>query len=113
MKAYAVAVIKETRFGDEVKEYLRRIDSTLEPYEGKYLIHGGSYDVLEGGWDADVVLLEFPSMDQARAWYESPAYRAIRSLRIRNTEGPVILVQGVRDGHRGSDLLGQDVSQPL
>lgn len=59
------------------------------------------------------MLVEFPSMDQARAWYESPAYRAIRSLRIRNTEGPVILVQGVRDGHRGSDLLVQAICESL
>lgn len=106
MSAFAVAVIRETRFGDEVVEYLRRIDDTLVPFSGKYRIHGGPYEPLEGAWSGDLVVIEFPSMEQARGWYASDAYRAIRPLRTAHTKGEVILVQGVADGHRGSDLLG-------
>ena len=43
MTAYAVAVIRETRFNDEVVEYLRGIDETLAPFFGKYIVHGGPY----------------------------------------------------------------------
>ena len=106
MTAFAVAVIRETRFGDEVVEYLRRIDDTLAPFSGKYRIHGGPYEALEGSWSGDLVVIEFPSMEQARAWYASDAYQRIRPLRTRHTEGEVILVQGVADGHKGVDLLG-------
>lgn len=106
MPAYAVAVIRETRFNDEVAEYLQRIDETLLPFSGRYVIHGGPYQALEGSWSGDLVMIEFPSMEQARAWYGSDAYAAIRPLRSGNTEGDVLLVQGVEPGHKGADLLG-------
>ncbi|WP_372015498.1 DUF1330 domain-containing protein [Pseudoxanthomonas sp. 10H] len=106
MSAYAVAVIRETRFGEQIREYLQRIDETLAPFSGKYRVHGGPYRPLEGAWSGDLVVIEFPSMEQAQRWYDSDAYRAIRSLRTEHTEGDVFLVQGVPDGHRGADILG-------
>lgn len=106
MTAYAVAVIRETRFGPEIKQYLQRIDATLAPYSGRYRVHGGPYEPLEGTWSSDLVIIEFPSMQQAKAWCDSEAYAAIRPLRTAHTEGDVLLVQGVPDGHRGVDLLG-------
>ncbi|NYT37093.1 DUF1330 domain-containing protein [Allopusillimonas soli] len=105
MTAYAVAVIRETRFNDEVVGYLQGIDATLAPFSGKYLIHGGPYQPLEGAWSGDLVVIEFPSMEQAQAWYNSDAYAAIRPLRTANTEGDVLLVQGVAEGHKGADIL--------
>jgi uncharacterized protein (DUF1330 family) len=105
MTAYAVAVIRETRFGDEIRQYLQRIDETLAPFSGKYRVHGGPYQPLEGSWAGDLVVIEFPSMEQAQGWYQSAAYRAIRPLRTGHTEGDVFLVQGVPEGHKGADLL--------
>src|SRR5690554_583587 len=106
MRAYAVALIRETKFNDEVVEYLRRIDDTLAPFSGKYVVHGGPYQPLEGAWSGDLVVIEFPSMEMAQGWYNSDAYAAIRPLRIANTEGDVLLVQGVPEGHKGADILG-------
>ena len=106
MTAYAVAVIRETRFGDAIMEYLQRIDETLAPFSGKYRIHGGPYQPLEGAWSGDLVVIEFPSMEHAQGWYASDAYSAIRPLRTEHTEGDVFLVQGVAEGHRGADILG-------
>lgn len=106
MTAYAIAIIHETRFGPEIKKYLQRIDETLVPFSGKYRVHGGPYEPLEGSWSGDLVVIEFPTMEMARNWYESPAYRAIQPLRGENTEGDVFLVQGVSESHRGVDLLG-------
>ena len=106
MPAYAVAIVRETRFGPEIREYLQRIDDTLVPFSGTYRVHGGPYLPLEGSWSGDLIVIEFPSMEAATAWYESPAYRAIRSLRTDNTEGDVLLVHGVPEGHKGADLLG-------
>lgn len=106
MTAYAVAVIRKTRFGPEIKEYLQRIDATLAPFSGKYIVHGGPYTPLEGSWSGDLVVIEFPSMEQAKGWYESDAYGAIRPLRTSHTEGEVLLVQGAPEGHKGADILG-------
>ncbi len=106
MTAYAVAVIRETRFGEEIRQYLQRIDNTLAPFSGKYRVHGGPYQPLEGSWSGDLVVIEFPSMEHAKGWYDSDAYKAIRQLRIDHTEGDVLLVEGVAEGHKGVDILG-------
>jgi len=106
MPAYAIAVIRETKFGPEIKEYLQRIDATLAPFSGKYLIHGGPYTQLEGSWSGDLVVIEFPTMEQAKDWYKSDAYAEIRLFRTKHTLGDVLLVQGVPEGHKGADILG-------
>lgn len=106
MSAFAVALIRETRFNEEVAEYLRRIDETLAPFSGQYVIHGGPYHPVEGNWTGDLVMIQFPSMEAAQGWYHSAAYAEIRALRTANTEGEVFLVAGVREGHRGADILG-------
>ncbi|MDQ7727614.1 DUF1330 domain-containing protein [Halomonas sp. SpR8] len=106
MSAYAVALIRETRFDPEIKQYLEGIDATLTPFSGKYLIHGGPYIPLEGAWAGDMVVIEFPTMEQAQAWYGSAAYKEIRPFRTLHTEGDVLLVQGVPEGHKGADILG-------
>jgi len=106
MSAYAVAVIRETRFGPEIKAYLERIDATLKPYGGKFRVHGGPYHLMEGACSGDLILIEFPSLEQATAWYQSPAYQAIKSLRANNADGDLFLVPGVPDTHKATDILG-------
>lgn len=99
-------MVREARFGQPIKEYLQGIDATLTPFSGKYIVHGGPYVPLEGRWSGELIVIEFPSMELAQGWYDSDAYRAIRQLRIDNTEGDVLLVHGAKDGHKGADLLG-------
>ncbi|GEO18383.1 DUF1330 domain-containing protein [Microvirga aerophila] len=106
MPAYAVAHLRNVAMGPEIVEYLRRIDATLEPFGGRFLIHGGDTQVLEGQWTGDLIVLAFPGRDQARAWYDSPGYRDILRLRANNSSGEVILVDGVSDDHRATDILG-------
>jgi len=106
MSAYAVAIVRKTRFGPEVKEYLEKIDETLRPYSGTFRVHGGPYHPLEGAWSGDLIIIEFPSLAQAKAWYSSAAYQAIKPLRTKNTDGDVFLVTGVSDSHKATDILG-------
>jgi uncharacterized protein (DUF1330 family) len=103
--AYAVAIIRETRFGPEIREYLERIDETLKPWSGRFRIHGGPYETVEGTWTGDLVLIEFPDLERARQWYHSPAYQAIKPLRTANTSGTVFLVSAVPDHHLATDIL--------
>lgn len=105
MSAYAVAIIRETRFGPEIKAYLEGIDATLRPYGGVFRIHGGPYHSLEGDWSGNLVAIEFPDLEQASAWYHSPAYQAIKALRTDNTEGDAFLVSGVSATHKATDIL--------
>jgi len=107
MSAYAVAHLHEVDLGSAIFEYLRRIDATLEPFGGVFRVHGDPAELLEGDWSGDLIVIEFPDRQRARAWYASPAYRAILPLRTENSVGDVILIDGVSEGHRSMDLLPQ------
>ena len=105
MTAYAIAHLRQVDFGPAIIEYLRRIDATLEPFGGRFVVHGATVEVLEGQWPGDIVIIAFPDLATARAWYASPAYQAILALRTDNSQGDVILVPGCAPDHRSTDLL--------
>ena len=105
MKAYAIGHLWNHRNREEIAEYVSRIDGTLVPYGGRFLVHGAPVTVREGEWPGRVVVLEFPDRASANAWYDSPAYREILPLRTANVDGNVIIVSGVSDGHRATDIL--------
>jgi uncharacterized protein (DUF1330 family) len=106
MAAYAIGWLRQVRMGQEIVGYLEEIDATLAPFGGKFRIHGGSAEVLEGEWAGDLVAIAFPSMEDARDWYASDAYCAIAALRTRNSNSVVFLVDGVDEAHRATDVLG-------
>ncbi|MET9424422.1 MULTISPECIES: DUF1330 domain-containing protein [unclassified Streptomyces] len=103
MTAYAVGNLQPAaRLDDEVFDYMERIQSTLDPYEGRFLVHGATLDVREGEWPGALVVIGFPTLRQARDWYESPAYQELIPLRTRHLAGDVILVDGVAPGYDAS-----------
>lgn len=105
MPAYVIANLHELSPGAGVVAYLRAIDATLVPFGGRFIVHGAPPQVLEGAWSGDTVILEFPGVAEARAWYASDDYRAIKPLRTAHYEGPVVLIDGVPADHRSTDLL--------
>jgi uncharacterized protein (DUF1330 family) len=105
MKAYAVAHIREIRMGPPIVEYLEKIDATLEPFSGRFIVHGGEKIPLEGSWPGDLIVIEFPSRDAAKSWYNSDNYRAILPLRTDNSVADTIIVSGVDQGHKATDIL--------
>jgi uncharacterized protein (DUF1330 family) len=105
MTAFAIAHLRQVDFGPAIVEYLGRIDATLEPFAGRFVVHGATVEVMEGQWPGDIVVIAFPDLTAARAWYASPAYQAILALRTDNSRGDVILVPGCDADHRGADLL--------
>jgi uncharacterized protein (DUF1330 family) len=95
MPAYVIAHLQEASPHPEIAEYMERITATFEPYGGEFLVHGTQHEVKEGCWAGHVVVVCFPGMDQARAWWDSPAYQEIAPLRSRHIEGDIIMVDGV------------------
>ena len=83
----------------DVLGYMERIQDTLDPYGGRFLIHGGRVDVREGSWSGDIVLIGFRTPADARDWYDSPAYQQIKDLRTDHIDGDVLLVEGVPADH--------------
>ncbi|MFD3457120.1 DUF1330 domain-containing protein [Streptomyces sp. NPDC058691] len=99
MTAYAVGHLRPGQVDEEVFSYIERIQATLDPFGGRFIVHGAAVEVLEGPWPGTVVMIEFPGMAEARAWYDSPAYQEILPLRTRHIPGEVILVEGVDPGY--------------
>ena len=68
---------------------------SIAAYQGKYLVRGGRTDLLEGEWQpARLVILEFPSMEVAKAWWESEEYAAAKALRQSCADTEMLLVEG-------------------
>jgi uncharacterized protein (DUF1330 family) len=105
MSAYAIANLRSVDFTDEIAEYLRRIDATLPPFGGEFLVHGATPEVMDGDLPGSVVVIRFPDVEHARAWYRSPQYQAILPLRLRNTVGGAVIVAGVPDGYQAASLV--------
>ena len=106
MTAYVVAHLHSVELGADITRYLERIDATLAPFHGQFLVHGAPPEVLEGDWRGDLIVVAFPDRQLASAWYASAAYQNIIRLRTDNSEGDVILVDGVSPEHRATDILG-------
>ena len=103
---YTLALLRGLDVSEEIFEYLAKIDATLEPHGGRFVIHGGGrIEVIEGEFDGFLVVLEFPDRDSAHAWYASDAYREILPLRTRNSTATAMIVDGVPAGYRATDLL--------
>ncbi|MEU4160806.1 DUF1330 domain-containing protein [Actinoplanes sp. NPDC026670] len=99
MTAYAVAHLRTTSTHDDVLTYIEKIQKTMQPYGGRFLVHGSAVEVVEGEWPGALVVLSFPDMAAAHDWYASPAYRKILPLRTDHLAGDVVLAEGVGPGY--------------
>ncbi len=78
------------------EEYRKLVPATIERYGGRYLVRGGALETLEGSWRPKrVIVLEFPSLAQAKRWYDSAEYRGPKALRLKTAKANLILVEGV------------------
>ena len=94
MKGYVIGDV-EVHDPEAYEEYRRQVPATLEAYGGRFLVRGGKHETLEGDWRPKrLVVLEFDSPEQARAWWESEEYREPKALRQRLSTGSLILVEG-------------------
>jgi uncharacterized protein (DUF1330 family) len=95
MPAYFI-VDNEVTDSAAFEEYGKQAPITVEKYGGRFLVRGGQIQTLEGDWRPKrIVVTEFPSIEQARRWYDSEEYRPLKVLRSRSARGSVILVEGV------------------
>ncbi|MFG3421306.1 DUF1330 domain-containing protein [Micromonospora sp. NPDC049460] len=95
MPAFALAHLHAPQINEDVLTYIERIQGTLDPFGGRFRVHGAEVEVKEGDWPGTVVIVEFPDLERARAWYDSPAYQEIVPLRTRHIPGATLIVDGV------------------
>ncbi|WP_431997118.1 DUF1330 domain-containing protein [Streptomyces fungicidicus] len=99
MPAYVIAHLRPADPHPDILEYIERISGTFEPYGGRFLVHVTEHEVKEGSWPGHVVMIGFPGIEEARTWWDSPAYQEIAPLRSRHIESDIILVEGVPPGY--------------
>lgn len=76
--AYYIAEFEPTVPG-AIQPYSASVESTFRPFGGRFIVRGGGVELLEGMPPSGrLVIIAFDSVDQARAWYNSPAYEAIK-----------------------------------
>jgi len=94
MPAYLIANVN-VQDAATFEEYRKQVPATIAKHGGRYLVRGGRVERLEGAWNPTrLVVLEFPSMAQARAWYDSEDYRGPKALRMQCALTDAIFVEG-------------------
>jgi len=95
MPAYIVFMREKTLDQSELETYWSKAPSTLEGRPIKVLAAYGRHETLEGPDVEGVVVAEFPSLEEARAWYDSPAYQEAARHRFRGAVYHGFIVEGV------------------
>ena len=94
MPAYVIADVEVTDPAG-FEEYRARVSTTIAQYGGRYLVRGGATETLEGDWSPRrLIVLEFPSMTSARAWFTSAEYAPLIALRQRTANTRLVLADG-------------------
>ena len=76
-------------------QYTAKAGSTIKAHQGRVIAFAEEPKVVEGQIDHPrTVIVEFPSMEAFRAWYDSPEYQEILPLRLKSTPGTLIVVKG-------------------
>jgi uncharacterized protein (DUF1330 family) len=95
MTAYVVSEISRVD-QNLIEEYRALAGPSVESYGGRYLARGGAIEPVEGDFTSKgLVLLEFPSMEQARQWYASPEYRKALEVANRALSRRLIFIEGL------------------
>ena len=94
MPAYLIAEIEITN-ADGYASYRPMAAESVARHGGRFVARGGTIVPLEGGWDPKrIVIIEFPSLDAAKTFYHSDDYQAALKVRLANSTGRVIVVDG-------------------
>jgi uncharacterized protein (DUF1330 family) len=94
MSAYVVFIREQTLDRAELDTYFKEVRATFAGHELKVLANYGPHEDLEGSPTEGTVIGEFPSMEAAKAWYDSPLYRKVREHRFKGAIYRAVLVQG-------------------
>ena len=95
--AYLISEADTIKNLTSIKEYGGKVPETLVPFDGHYhfIVSGGKPQGLDGEAPQGIVVIAFDSVEQLRAWYDSPAYQVIKPLRQSAVKGRMFLVGGV------------------
>lgn len=94
MKGY---IIVDVTITDPVKyeDYKKLTPGSLKPYDGKFIVRGAKCETLEGDWSPQrIVVLEFPSVERAKAWWSSDTYAPAKAIRQAASITKMLVIEG-------------------
>ncbi|MEQ9815402.1 MAG: DUF1330 domain-containing protein [Azospirillaceae bacterium] len=95
MPAFLIADLRTTD-PDKAVEYRKAVVPLVKKHGGVYRTRGGEVRTWEGDWRPErIVIIEFPSMAAAQAFYDDPEYGPVKQLRLDSADGAMILVEGL------------------
>ena len=94
MKTYCFFDVRTVIDPDKLLAYRKGVLATVRAHGGRYLFVGGSTELLEGAWKPTVpVLIEFPTLELAKAWYSSAEYAPLKALRLAGSQGDAVIIE--------------------
>jgi uncharacterized protein (DUF1330 family) len=95
MAGYVVAVDEDID-PDGMARCRAVVPAIIEQFGGRFLVRGGAAEALEGDWQPGrLIIMEFPSVEQAKAWWASAEYAEAKALRQRSATTTLTIVEGV------------------
>ena len=95
MPAYLISDVT-VKDAEAFQAYRTRAAISIEQHGGRYLVRGGPIDILEGSWaSSTIIVVEFPDIEHARAWYCSPEYASALAFRDDALSRNLILLDGI------------------
>lgn len=104
MTAYCLFDIREINDDDAMARYRAEVVPVVESFGGRYVVIGGPWQVVEGDWRPTFpVMISFPDLDAATAWYDSDAYRELKALRLGVVVADAVFMDSAGANHHAAD----------
>lgn len=96
MPAYFLVDVREIKDTARMEEYKAKVASVVEKFGGRYVVIGGPFEVVEGSYQPVFpVMIQFPTIEDARRWYDSAEYADLKRLRLESTVSNAVLMTGL------------------
>jgi uncharacterized protein (DUF1330 family) len=95
MTAYFISFRDSMKDPARYAAYAQKAGASMGGHPAKVIVANGAVTPVEGDPAEGVVIIEFPSVEAAKAWYHSPEYQAVVGERLAATEGRAVIVEGL------------------
>jgi uncharacterized protein (DUF1330 family) len=95
MAAFVVITKTRTRNKSELDLYAKHAPTFMSGHQATFLARFGACEVKEGAGAESVAIIQFPTFEEAKAWYESPAYQEASQHRYKGGDYNIVIVEGV------------------
>lgn len=95
MPSYCFFDVRNIKHPEKMGQYRENVLATVARYEGRYVLIGGPYEILEGNWKPIYpVIIEFPTRESADDWYTSKEYQTLKALRMEAADTNAVVLHG-------------------